>query len=76
MRQEKTADLDGANLDGMYELTIRWTIEDVKTLNPDLTDQQAEAVLKRTLRHHDAAVGINWDILQVHIDEVLKCPTK
>lgn len=44
-------------------ITIRWHIEDVLDVRPDLTRRQAAKVLKTAKRTHDATLGINWDVL-------------
>lgn len=59
-----------------------WSIEDVFTLmfpddNPDRghTDDEidtARKVLQAAESGHDASLGINWDTLQYHVDEVLR----
>ena len=60
------------------EITITWHIEDVKSFEEDhevpqevrLTDDECRQVLALAKRHHDASLGINWDVLAVWIDEV------
>jgi hypothetical protein len=47
-----------------------WGILDVQTVRPDLSDEQAWAVLQRARRRYDAATGINWDVLACHADEI------
>ncbi len=51
-----------------------WTIDDVQSLQEDgaerITDEQARQVLRRADLHHDAAIGINWDVLQEHLNKV------
>ncbi len=44
-------------------IVIKWHIEDVLQQRPDLTDDQARAVLKELENDHDATVGINWDVI-------------
>ena len=43
-----------------------WSIEDVQSVRPGLTDDQAWDVLQRVRRCHDATIGINWDVLKIH----------
>jgi len=45
-----------------------WKIEDVQHLDSTLTDDEARDVLSKVHESKDASVGINWDVLQVHID--------
>ena len=48
-----------------------WNIEDVQSaVDYDLSDEQAREVLYRVDRYHDANIGINWDVIQYHADEV------
>ena len=47
-----------------------WGIPDVRSVRPDLSDDQAWAVLQRARRHYDAATGINWDVLAWHAEEI------
>ena len=46
-----------------------WSIEDVQTLDPDLTDEQAREILYDVQHKKDASIGINWDVIQARIDE-------
>lgn len=56
-----------------------WEIDDVKGLQDDedefdeadrITDEEAKEVLKLADNNHDATVGINWEVLQAHLDYV------
>jgi hypothetical protein len=51
-------------------IEISWHIDDVKEVRPDLTDAQAREVLDHARDHHDAAIGINWDVLTFHADHL------
>lgn len=44
-------------------IAIFWMIEDVQSIRPDLSDDQAWEVLQLAKRFHDAEVGINWESL-------------
>ena len=46
-------------------ISIRWHIDDVKEVRPDLTDEQAREVLQQSRRQHDANIGINWEVLTI-----------
>lgn len=52
------------------EIAIYWHIDDVQEVAPDLTDDQAREVLRRAKHYHDATIGINWDVLACHADDV------
>lgn len=50
-----------------------WSVDDVlHEGNPDVTRAQAEEVLGRMERHKDATIGMNWDVLNYHLDEVVR----
>ena len=56
-------------------IAVIWTISDVQQQarvdGIELSDEQAIAVLQKIKRRHDADVGINWDIIRIHIDSYL-----
>lgn len=58
-----TTDHAPAAVDG-DSIDITWNIEDVKSVRPDLTDEQAREVLRFAKRHHDSNVGISWEVLE------------
>ena len=47
-----------------------WHIDDVLEVRSDLTPEQCIEVLKECERQHDATIGINWDVLSFHADEL------
>lgn len=51
-------------------IAVKWCVEDVQSIRPDLTDDQDGAVLQAADRCHNAEVGINWDVLRFHADEL------
>lgn len=56
-----------------------WHIDDVKsTFNSeenneefDVTDAEAREVLRRLHKYHDSSVGINWDVIECHCEDVV-----
>lgn len=44
-------------------ITIIWQIDDVQMQRPDLDAEQCREVLASIRRHHDANIGINWDVI-------------
>ncbi len=46
-------------------ISIRWHIDDVKEVRPDLTDEQARQVLHLCRDQHDANIGISRDVLSI-----------
>ena len=47
-----------------------WHIEDVKSVRPDLFDDQCMQVLEECCKEHDADIGINWTVIEAHADEL------
>ena len=46
------------------EIAIVWSVDDVKMECDWLTDDQALEVLFALKSHHDATIGINWDVIR------------
>jgi hypothetical protein len=74
--QAKAAGISSAPCDiDLHELLANrrqiasiWSIEDVQSIRPDLSEEQAWEVLQAADRHHDATLGINWDVLACHAE--------
>ena len=49
-------------------VAVIWSVDDVKSLNPDLTDEDAWRVLQSAERYPDPQTGINWNTLQNEIE--------
>ena len=47
------------------EISIVWSVDDVKEQCSWLTDEQAKDVLHNLKHKHDACIGINWDVIDV-----------
>ena len=47
-----------------------WGIADVKSLDRRMNKKDCVKVLELVAENHDAEVGINWDVIQIHIDTV------
>lgn len=56
------------DFDPKRQITIIWSVEDVQSERPDLTDEQAMDVLERVKHKHDATIGVNWDTLRTVAD--------
>jgi hypothetical protein len=53
------------------QISITWCTEDVQSIRPDLSEEQANRVLMYAKDCHDANVGgINWGVLQVVADQL------
>ena len=51
-----------------HEIAVIWALEDVLEIRPDLSEEQAWEVLQAAMHHHDAGIGINWNVLECHAD--------
>lgn len=50
------------------EIGIFWHIEDVQSIRPDLTNEQASMVLQHLKKNHDVNIGINWETIETGAD--------
>ena len=49
-----------------------WSVDDVLHEGyPEVTRAQAEEVLGRMERYKDASIGMNWDVLNYHLHDVM-----
>jgi hypothetical protein len=69
MQDTKRIDIHGVAAE-RHQIAIVWSIEDVRVVRPDLTDDQAWEVLQQAERHHDASIGITWDTLECVADDL------
>jgi len=66
-------------------ISIQWSTLDVKQQLKDrnngfgrsikkekLNIKECREVLSRCLRRHDATIGLSWDIMDIHIDDVIE----
>jgi hypothetical protein len=53
------------------QIAAIWSVEDVQSVAPNLTDDQCWEALQKAERQHDAGIGINWSVLIGHADEYL-----
>jgi hypothetical protein len=58
--------------EGKMTDAIGWSRDDVLAIanesDIELTDEEADEVLKGIIRAHDASIGINWDVISSHLD--------
>jgi hypothetical protein len=50
------------------QISIKWHIDDVLSVRPDLTKSQASKILQHLHRKYDACMGINWDVIEIVSD--------
>src|ERR1700729_1458993 len=53
---------------------VVWCIEDVQSVRPNLTDDQAWEGLQAVERRHDPEIGINWVTLEIFADDLFPEP--
>lgn len=56
------------------EILFSWSVEDVQSVRPDLTDEQAFAVLERCEYCLDGEIGMNWYAIQAAADDLYPQP--
>jgi hypothetical protein len=52
----------------MEYVIIKWTTTDVQSIRPDLDETEAYKVLLYIKNHHDASIGVNWDVIETIAD--------
>lgn len=76
----KEAPATGAPLDvhqllaDRRQIAVIWSIEDVQSVRPDLTGDQAWQVLRRCERVHDCEIGFNWLLIETIADDLFPEP--
>jgi hypothetical protein len=55
----------------MKTITLNWNTEDIlelsKTIDIRLNELEADEILERLDRQHDASIGINWEVIRSYI---------
>jgi hypothetical protein len=59
-----------------FHIAINWYISDVKQVRPDLTNDQAQAVLQCIRDNHDANEGVNWDVIEHTAQDMYPTPPR
>ena len=57
-------------VDTRYAIANVWMVEDVQSVRPDLTEEQAREVLGKVEKYHDATIGISWETIQLYADDM------
>lgn len=52
------------------KIAIEWTVEDILSIRPTLSIEEASTVLNYLEENHDANIGINWDVIEAACDYV------
>ena len=53
-----------------WNVYIPWSVDDVKSVRPHLSDDQSMEILLIAKDKHDANEGINWSMLKFWADEL------
>ena len=53
---------------------LEWSYKDVKSVRPDLSDEDAREVLHSVWQRHDAHIGVNWTVLETTADMMFTRP--
>ena len=59
-------------------ISLEWCVLDVKQQlkdrgkNEKLNTEECRSVLDRCLHRHDATIGLSWDVMDCHIDDILE----
>lgn len=61
-------------LEQRRQVTVIWGIEDVQSVRPDLTDEQAWEVLLECRHLHDCELGFNWLLIDTVADDLFPAP--
>ena len=51
------------------KISISWCVDDVMSVDKNISLEQAKEVLSLLKHKHDASIGINWDVIQAAIKE-------
>ena len=51
-------------------LVIKWNVEDVQSVRPDLNNEQANDVLYVLAENFDANIGVDWDVITMTAEQL------
>ena len=51
-------------------LVIKWDVEDVQSVRPDLNNEQANDVLYVLAENFDANIGVDWDVIMMAAEQL------
>ena len=58
-----------------WSITSKWSVEDIQYIaasqSLEISDADAMAVLKLVKRDFDANIGVNWEVLEYHLESYL-----
>lgn len=50
-------------------VSVPWHIEDVQSRDSTLSDDEALTILDVVVRCHNPEIGVNWDVIDHHIEQ-------
>ena len=60
----------------MKTITIKWSTNDVHSraedMGVEITAEQADEILQNVFDNHDANIGVNWEVIEFHIEDFLE----
>lgn len=63
----------------MKTIEIKWNTDDVMDkayhMEVTLSEIEADEILDNIYRTHDASIGVNWDVIEYHIEDFLSKQT-
>jgi len=55
-------------------IVVLWHIDETKGLRPDQSEEQCREVLGQCKDNLDATIGINWDVISDHAEDLFPEP--
>jgi hypothetical protein len=60
----------------MKTITIKWSTNDVlsraEDMGVEITSEQGDEILQNVFDNHDATIGVNWEVIEFHIEDFLE----
>ena len=58
----------------MKTIAIKWSTNDVlsraEDMGVEITGEQADEILQNVFGNHDATIGVNWEVIEFHIENL------
>ena len=60
----------------MKTITIKWSTDDVliraEDMGVEINEKQGDEILQNVFDNHDANIGVNWEVIEFHIENYLE----
>jgi hypothetical protein len=60
----------------MKTITIKWSTDDVLMRADDMglpiSEEAGDQILQNVFDKHDANIGVNWEVIEFHIEDFLE----